>query len=78
MEKVIVYGTAWCPWCVRAKDFFEQQGVPYEWKNADVHENAEEAFKKSKQTGIPVIDIDGNIVVGFDVEKVKTLLKSRK
>ena len=78
MQKVIIYGTAWCPWCLRAKSFLEQQGVPYEWKDADTQENAEEAFKKSKQTGIPVLDIDGTIIVGFDAERVKKVLAGKK
>lgn len=75
MVRVILYGTSWCQWCLRAKSFFEQHKIPYEWKDVDVEENAAEVIRKSKQHSIPVIDIDGEIIVGFDVERVKSLLK---
>ncbi|MFH1221617.1 MAG: glutaredoxin domain-containing protein [Candidatus Micrarchaeota archaeon] len=78
MQKVIIYGTAWCPWCVRAKNFMEQNSIPFEWKDADQQENADEAFRKSRQTGIPVLDMEGTILVGFDVERVRKLLETKK
>lgn len=78
MEKVILYGTKWCPWCLRAKSYFENEKIEFVWKDADVQENTDELFRKTKQSSIPVIDIDGNIVVGFDQEKIKHLLNQRK
>ena len=72
--RVIVYGTPWCHWCIKAKTFLEENKIGFEWKDVQEHAAAEEAHKKSGQAGIPVIDIDGNIIVGFDVEKIKTLL----
>jgi len=75
MHKIILYGTHWCQWCLRAKSFFEKNKIPFEWKDADIEENAEEAYRKSKQRGIPVIDIDGNIIVGFNEQKIKDILK---
>lgn len=74
MAKVIVYGAPWCPWCMKAKQFLEERKIEFEWKDVQDQALAEEAYRKSGQAGIPVIDINGNIVVGFDVEKIKALL----
>ncbi len=74
MAKVIVYGAPWCPWCMKAKAFLEEKKIDFEWKDVQEPGIAEEARRKSNQEGIPVIDIDGKIIIGFDVEKVKSLL----
>jgi len=74
MAKVIVYGAPWCPWCMKAKQFLESRKVAFEWKDVQDRALAEEAYHKSGQAGIPVIDIDGTIMIGFDVEKIKALL----
>ena len=74
MAKITVYGAPWCHWCMKAKQFLESRRVKFEWKDVQDSSAAEEAYRKSGQAGIPVIDIDGNVVVGFDVERVKTLL----
>ena len=74
MAKITVYGAPWCPWCMKAKQFLEEKKIDFEWKDVQDSSAAEEAYHKSGQAGIPVIDIDGNVVVGFDVERVKTLL----
>ena len=65
-HKVIIYSTTTCPYCVMAKNFFKEKGVAYEDKNVGVDRAAgEEMVVKSGQMGVPVIDIDGEIVVGF-------------
>jgi len=74
-HNVIVYSTPTCPWCFRAKQFLKEHGIEFE--DVDVsrdHARAQEMIEKSGQMGVPVLDIDGNIVVGFDVERIKTLL----
>lgn len=74
-HKVTVYSTQTCPYCVMAKNFFMQNNVPFE--DLDVGMDmaaAEEMVKKSGQMGVPVIDIDGNIVVGFQPNVFKKLL----
>jgi glutaredoxin len=58
-----------------AKDFFREQGIVYDDKNVGLDKSAaEEMIKKSGQMGVPVIDIDGEIVVGFQPEVFKELL----
>jgi len=76
MEKVKVYSTPTCPWCIKAKEFLEENKVEFE--NIDVSSDqkaSEEMVERSGQMGVPVIDIGGTIIVGFDQEKIKQTLK---
>lgn len=76
MSEVIVYSTATCPYCIRAKQFLTDNKIAF--VNYDVSADtlkAEEMVQKSEQMGVPVIDIDGQIVIGFDKERIKQLLK---
>lgn len=75
-HKVTVYSTPSCPFCVYAKEFFKENNVPFD--DIDVtkdHAKAQEMVTKSGQMGVPVIDIDGSIVVGFQPEVFESLLK---
>ena len=74
-KNVKVYSTPTCPWCVRAKQFLKDNSIPFE--NADVSSDsqaADEMVQKSGQMGVPVLDIDGTVIVGFDKEKIKSAL----
>lgn len=74
-HKVIVYGAEWCPWCVRVKDWLKQHKIPFEERDVDKDESAaKEALEKSGQDNIPVIDVDGRIIKGFDREALKAAL----
>lgn len=75
MANVIVYSTPTCPYCVMLKSFFADNNIPYTEKNvAADHEAADEMITKSGQLGVPVVDIDGQIIVGFDRDLMKKLL----
>lgn len=75
MHNVTIYSTPTCHFCHMAKDFFKANSVTYSEKNAAADPVArKEAITKSGQMGVPVIDIDGTIVVGFNEPKLKTLL----
>ena len=74
--KIKVYSTKMCAYCVTLKQFLKQHNIEFE--NIDVSSDVkaqEEMIKKSNQMGVPVIDIDGEIIVGFDKEKITKLLK---
>ena len=76
MAKVTVYSTESCPWCHKAKDFLKENKIEFEDKNVGEDEAARNAMiEKSGQSGVPVLDIDGKIIVGFDVEAIKEALK---
>lgn len=73
---VIVYSTPTCPYCQAAKEYLKENKVAY--KNIDVSKDqdaAQEMIEKSGQMGVPVIDIGGEIIVGFDKEAIKKALK---
>jgi len=72
---VKVYSTPMCPYCVVLKKFLEEHNIEFE--DVDVSQNeeaAKEIIEKSGQMRVPVIEINGEIVVGFDKEKISTLL----
>ena len=74
-KKVTVYSTPTCPFCMKAKQFLDDNNIEYE--NYDVsadQSKAEEMVAKSGQMGVPVLDIEGEIVIGFDKDKISQLL----
>lgn len=74
-KSVKVYSTPACSWCVRVKQFLKENNIVFE--DVDVSSNqqaAEEMIQKSGQMGVPVLDIDGEIIVGLDKEKIKEAL----
>mgnify|MGYP006283030819 CR=1 FL=1 len=76
MTKVLIYSTSSCPYCQKAKDFLNQHNIEFEDVNVqEDREKAQEMVQKSGQMGVPVLDIDGNVVVGFDQGKIQELLK---
>ncbi|MDI6734270.1 MAG: glutaredoxin family protein [Patescibacteria group bacterium] len=77
--KVIIYTAPNCVYCQMAKDFFSKKGVSYEEKDVSYDQGAfGEMVKKSHQKGVPVIDINNEVFVGFnrnDIEKILKILK---
>jgi glutaredoxin 3 len=74
-KKVAIYTTPTCSYCKMAKEFFSQNGITYEEKNVVSDEKArKEMIEKSGQMGVPVIDIDGKLMVGFDKDKLSEAL----
>jgi len=74
-KKVKVYSTPTCSYCIRVKQFLKDNNVVFE--NIDVSQSqqmGEEMVQKSGQMGVPVLDIDGEIIVGFDKEAIKKAL----
>ena len=64
---VKVYSTNACPWCVKAKDYLKSKGIEFEELNVQEDMAArEEMVAKTKQMGVPVLDINGTFIVGFD------------
>ena len=74
--KIIVYSTPTCPYCHAAKEFLKENKI--EFKDIDVSKDqsaAQEMIEKSGQMGVPVLDINGTIIVGYDKEAIKKALK---
>jgi len=73
--KVKIYTTPSCPYCQMAKMFFKKHQVEYEEIDVSSSEKGlEEMQAKSHQLGVPVIDIDGQIIVGFDRMAIAQIL----
>ena len=75
--KVIVYSTSRCPYCRMAKQYLEGKRVEYE--EVDVGADparAREMVEKSGQMGVPVLDINGRIIVGFDRQAIDEALSA--
>lgn len=72
---VKVYSTPSCPWCTKAKDYLKANNVTFEEFDVSLDRNAAvEMVNKSGQRGVPVLDINGNIIVGFDKANIDKLL----
>lgn len=74
-KKVVVYSTATCPYCIKVKEFLGENNIEFE--NIDISQNpskAEELVQKSGQMGVPVLDIEGDIIVGFDKNAISKAL----
>jgi len=73
--KVTVYSTPTCPWCHLAKEFLTEHQIPFEEVDVSQDEaKAQEMILKSGQMGVPVIEIDGQIVIGFNKPRLEELL----
>ena len=75
MKKIKVYSTPTCPYCIRTKQFLKENNIEFE--DIDVATNqiaADEMVRKSGQIGVPVLDIEGEIIVGFDKDRIKKAL----
>lgn len=76
MNKVIIYSTPTCVYCNMAKAFFKSNDVAFtEFNVADNLEKRKEMIDKTGQMGVPVIEVNSEIVVGFDESKLRAALK---
>ncbi|MFU0825811.1 glutaredoxin family protein [Clostridium sp.] len=74
-----IYSTPTCPWCKKAKSYLESKNIPFEDINvASDLKGREEMFKLSGQSGVPVLDICGNVVLGFDKNAIDEALTTCK
>lgn len=73
---VTIYSTPVCVYCRMAKDYFRAHNVPFQEINVQGDEaKIAEMVQKSHQRGVPVIEIDNQIIVGFDRARIAELLK---
>lgn len=79
--KVILYSTTWCAFCKTEEQYFQKLGVEYVKKDVEEDKAAyEELMQKNGGAfqGVPVTDIAGEIVLGFDRAKIDSLLKEKQ
>lgn len=76
-NSITIYSATWCAFCHAAKQYLDKLGVKYTDKDVEADPQAGvDAVTKSGQRGIPVLDIGGDIIVGFDRPRIDAALKS--
>lgn len=79
MAKVRVFSTPTCPYCVTLKEYLKENNIAFQ--DIDVSQDQvalNEMVEKTEQTTVPVVDIDGQFVIGFDKEKISQLLNIKE
>lgn len=75
MKNITIYSTPSCVYCNMAKTFFKANNVPFtDYNVATDLAKRKEMIDKTGQMGVPVIDLNGEIVIGFNEEKLKSTL----
>lgn len=75
-HSITIYSTPTCVYCKMAKEYFKENNISYTEKDVSEDMDArKEMVDKSGQMGVPVIDIDGKVIVGFDKNKIAELMK---
>ena len=70
-----VYSTPTCPYCIKLKSYLKEKNVVFEAVDVSSDQNGlEEMIKVSGQMGVPVVVIDGSVMVGFDKDKIDAKL----
>lgn len=78
MKNVIIYSTPTCTYCNLAKDYMKSKGVAYTEINVATDlEKRKEMIEKTGQMGVPVIDVDGKVMVGFEESRLAELLGTK-
>ena len=76
-SQITIYTATWCAFCHAAKQYLDKLGVKYNDLDVEADpKNGEAAVSKSGQRGIPVLDIGGDIIIGFDRPKIDSALKA--
>ena len=75
---VKIYTTTHCPYCKMAKDYFKSKNIKFQEVNVEEDQAAaEEMVEKSGQMVVPVIEIDGKIIVGFDKKAIEAAISKK-
>jgi glutaredoxin len=73
---VVFYTAEWCPWCQKAKTHMDREGISYESRDIDNPAILAELIEKTGQQGVPVFDVGGRILTGFDPNRLEQLVAS--
>jgi len=76
MNRIIIYGTHTCPWCRKTEKYLTEKDIKYEYIDVEKDENASALIiEKTGQRGVPVLNINGIYIVGFNKTKIDENLK---
>ena len=73
--EIIIYSADWCGACRAAKRYMDSEGIEYTERNVDEPRWKEEMFAKAGPGGIPVIDVEGNLMRGFSKGRLQALIE---
>jgi len=74
---IVVYSTPTCGYCNKAKQYFKEKRIPFtDYNVAQDQRRAEEMVRKSGQMGVPVIDVNGRIIIGFNQPEIERALRN--
>ena len=74
MKKVIAYTTSTCPHCINAKKFLKQEGIAFEGRDVNTNPAARDEYAKLNLRGVPAFVIGGEVIEGFNEQRIKSLL----
>jgi len=74
MKNVVVYTSSTCPYCTMVKNHLREKGVDYVEKNVSTDNQARRELMSMGHMGVPVVIIDGEEIVGFDKDRIDSLL----
>ncbi len=78
-KEILIYGAEWCAFCHMAMHYLDDIKIKYRYIDVEQDRKfALEAVEKSGQMGIPVIDLAGEIIIGFDRPRIDAALKSHQ
>jgi glutaredoxin len=78
---ITIYSTSWCAFCHTEMQWLDKLGIPYIAKDVEADKEAyEELIEKNggSYTGVPVTDIAGDVILGFDRPKLQDAIKKHK
>ena len=79
--EIKIYTIPTCPWCTKAKEWLKKKKLSFQDCNVAESQNSQyrdELLEKSGQMGVPVVDFDGEIVVGFNEKRLEEALERAK
>lgn len=74
MANITIYTSNTCPYCTLAKNYISEKGFSYSEKNVQTDKDARKELMGMGHMGVPVVVIDGEEIVGFDKDKIDSLL----
>ncbi len=78
MKEVVIYTKDFCLWCTTAKAFFNKNRILFKEKNIKNKEYKKELLEKTRKAYVPLIDINGEIISGYDREKLSKVFRIEK
>ncbi len=76
--KVDIYVTSWCPYCAKAKAYFEAKGIPYTTHDIEKNPSARMRFQSYGQQGVPLVVIGETVIPGYSVAEYEKALAGTK